>query len=284
MKRPAFQFYPADWRKDAALQSCSIAAQGLWINALCIAHECDPYGHLTVNGKPMTGAQIGRLMGLAAKECEKLLGELESAGVLARTDEGAIFSRRMVRDEDIRNRRANGGNEGAEHGAKGAEHGKKGGRPPKGRGVIYPPSEPPPSSSSSSSTSITPTDVGVTRAGEACKAMRGAGMADVNPSHPKLTALLDAGLSVAELAEAAAHAVQNGKPFAYALATAEGRRRDSATSPLPAAGTGETAYQRSMRERVAEFSPGIARRAPNERPLPETFDMELPDVLAIGRN
>jgi hypothetical protein len=154
LKRPAFQFYPADWRKDAALQSCSLAAQGLWINAICIAHECDTYGHLTVNGKPMNAAQIGRLIGgLSPKECEKLIAELEDAGVVARTEQGALFSKRMVRDEDIRNRRAAGGAEGAEHGAKGAEHGTKGGRPKNGRGVIYPPKEPPPSSSSSSSAS-----------------------------------------------------------------------------------------------------------------------------------
>ena len=73
MKRPAFQFYPADWRKDVELQSCSMAAQGLWINAMCIAHECEPYGHLTVNGRPMTAAQIGRHTGLTQREAEKLL-------------------------------------------------------------------------------------------------------------------------------------------------------------------------------------------------------------------
>lgn len=109
MKRPAFQFYPADWRKDSALQSCSIAAQGLWINLLCIAHECDPYGHLSVNGKPMQPAQIGRLVGLSAKECQALLDELEGAGVFSREDDGTIYSRRMVEDERIRNLRAEAG-------------------------------------------------------------------------------------------------------------------------------------------------------------------------------
>lgn len=153
MKRPAFQFYPADWRKDMALQSCSVAARGLWVDMLCIAHECEPYGHLTVNGKPMTAAQIGRHTGLAQRECEKLLQELADAGVSSTTDDGVIFSRRMVRDEDLRNRRAEGGKAGSEHGAKGAEHGAKGGRPPKARGVSEPPLEPPPSSSSSSSSS-----------------------------------------------------------------------------------------------------------------------------------
>jgi hypothetical protein len=157
VKRPAFQFYPSDWRKDMALQNCSIAARGLWIEMLCIAHECEPYGHLTVNGKPMTAAQIGRHAGLTERECAKLIAELEAAGVLSRTEEGSIFSRRMVRDEDVRNRRAEGGKAGSEHGIKGAEHGRKGGRPPAGRGVSKPPSEPPkeppPSSSSSSSSS-----------------------------------------------------------------------------------------------------------------------------------
>lgn len=156
MRRPAFQFYPADWRKDMALQSCSVAARGLWIDMMCIAHECEPYGHLTVNGRPMTAAQIGRHAGLTERECAKLLDELDSAGVFSRTEEGVIFSRRMVADEDLRNRRAEGGKAGSEHGIKGAEHGAKGGRPREARGVTKPPLEPPPSSSSSSSTSITP--------------------------------------------------------------------------------------------------------------------------------
>ena len=153
MKRPSFQFYPSDWRKDMALQSCSVAARGLWVDMMCIAHECEPYGHLTVNGKPMTAAQIGRHTGLTERECSKLIAELEAAGVPSRTDEGTLYSRRMVRDEDIRNRRAEGGKAGSEHGAKGAEHGSKGGRPKSQRGVSEPPLKPPPSSSSSSSTS-----------------------------------------------------------------------------------------------------------------------------------
>lgn len=73
-----------------------------------------------------------------------------------------------------------------------------------------------------------------TPAGEACRAMRQAGLADVNPSHPTLAALLTAGVTVPELADAASTAAAAGKGFAYALATAEGRRRDAAkVVPLP---------------------------------------------------
>lgn len=68
----------------------------------------------------------------------------------------------------------------------------------------------------------------ISRAGAACKAMRAAGLPDANPSHPKLDALLKAGVSTEELADAAIEAVKKGKGFAYALATAEGRRRDAA--------------------------------------------------------
>ena len=83
----------------------------------------------------------------------------------------------------------------------------------------------------------TPSNEGVARTpeAEACLAMKAAGMASVNPSSPKLTALLDAGITLAELASAAADATEKGKPFAYALALAEGRRRDAVTAPLPSA-------------------------------------------------
>ncbi len=157
MKRPAFQFYPADWRKDVELQSCSMAAQGLWINLMCVMHECEPYGHAAINGRAMTAAQIGRQVGLTAAEAEALLSELLDAGVAKREGEGPIYSKRMVSDERVRNARAEGGKSGAEHGIKGAEHGAKGGRPAATKGGSETPlqeaKEPPPSSSSSSSPS-----------------------------------------------------------------------------------------------------------------------------------
>jgi len=74
-----------------------------------------------------------------------------------------------------------------------------------------------------------------TRAGSACLAMKAAGIPDVSPSHPKLLALLVAGATNEELADAARHAVTNGKPsFAYSLAVAVGRRHDAAAAaPIP---------------------------------------------------
>lgn len=112
MKRPAFQFYPADWRKDAALQSCSLGARGLWHEMLCIMHECDPYGHLFAGRSAMTTAQLARLVGESEKLVKQYLAEIEGAGVFSRTADGVIYSRRMVKDEHLRNVRAEAGGKG----------------------------------------------------------------------------------------------------------------------------------------------------------------------------
>lgn len=83
-------------------------------------------------------------------------------------------------------------------------------------------------SSLSISTTVTP-------AGVVCARLKSeAGLLDVNPQHAKLLALLDAGITEDELVAAGHEAKQRGKGFAYALATAEGRRRDAANvKPLP---------------------------------------------------
>lgn len=158
MKRPAFQFYPGDWQHDAALRSCSVAARGLWIEMMCIMHQGEPYGTLSLNGDAIDVGQLARMVGASAKETTRWLSELESAGAFSRNDDGRIYSRRMVRDERLRTSRAEGGPKGAQHGSKGALYGGLGGRPKGGNGVgltgvTEPPLNPPPSSSSSSSPS-----------------------------------------------------------------------------------------------------------------------------------
>ena len=151
-KRPAFQFYPSDWLTDLGLRMCSLEARGLWMEMLCLMHQGERYGYLSEKIEK----KLQKLCGLSPQKFKKTLKELEENDVFSR-DENGIFSRRMVRDEAVRDARANGGNAGASHGHKGAEHGAKGGRPRKseeetrgdGRGVLETPLKPPPSSSSS---------------------------------------------------------------------------------------------------------------------------------------
>lgn len=101
-KNPWMKFYPADWRADPQLRMCSLAARGLWVEMLCLMHEAEPYGHLTVNGRPVTDMQLAVLCGLPPVELGALLTELEEAGVFSRSRNGVIYSRRMTRDEKKR--------------------------------------------------------------------------------------------------------------------------------------------------------------------------------------
>lgn len=79
-------------------------------------------------------------------------------------------------------------------------------------------------------------EVEPTEAGTICRRMRESGIQGVNPGHPKLLALLQAGITADELCAIAAEPNARGKGMAWVLAAAEGRRRDAAkVRPLPRA-------------------------------------------------
>lgn len=103
-----------------------------------------------------------------------------------------------------------------------------------------------------------------THAGEACRAMREAGMADVNPASPTLTTMLQQGITLAELADAARAAVAQGKGFAWALSRAAGQRADAARVALAPA--------------VAKRASAFALPAGHVRVLPDDLpDLEMHD-------
>lgn len=98
-RRPWMKWYPADWRADPRLRMCSYAARGLWTDLLSLMHEAEPYGHLLINGIAPSNKQIASLLGGSEREIKTLVAELEHAGVFSRTNDGTIYSRRMVRDK-----------------------------------------------------------------------------------------------------------------------------------------------------------------------------------------
>lgn len=128
----------------------SFAARGLWFDMLCIMSEADPRGYLVVRDglsprltPPLTGGlraitnpQLARILGGSVDEIDGLIREIEEAGVSSRDDRGLIFSRRIVRDEHVRQcNRING---------------RKGGNPklvsdnPPDKAPVIPPGYPPP--------------------------------------------------------------------------------------------------------------------------------------------
>jgi hypothetical protein len=108
-KLPAFQFYPADWLNDIKLQTCSLEAQGLLINLMCIMHQSDKYGYLLINGSIPTAKDVSHLLRLHHKTYDKTLKELFLKGVLSTNGNGEIFCKRMVKDEHIRQVRREAG-------------------------------------------------------------------------------------------------------------------------------------------------------------------------------
>jgi hypothetical protein len=96
--KPWMKFYPRDWQSDVALRACSIAARGLWIEMICYMHGAEPYGYLAFNGKAIPIPRLSSIVGVEATLLRRLLGELQEAGVFS-TENGVIFSRKMVRDQ-----------------------------------------------------------------------------------------------------------------------------------------------------------------------------------------
>lgn len=96
-KKPSFQFYPGDWRRDPNLQQNSLAARGLWQEILCIMHDQPERGILSLE----TEKNLWRLVGDKDSNVRRLLKELENSGVFSRDEKGRMFNRRMVRDTKL---------------------------------------------------------------------------------------------------------------------------------------------------------------------------------------
>jgi hypothetical protein len=116
-KYPYMQFYIGDWMKDPALRSVSYAARGLWMDMLCLMFESPRRGFLEMaEGVPFSCVELTRCTGgTHPPAVALLLKSLERANVYSKTKQGVIYSRRMVRDEEIRKSRASGGIKSTEH-------------------------------------------------------------------------------------------------------------------------------------------------------------------------
>lgn len=114
MKLPAFQFYPADWRKDPGVQALSYHDRGVWFEILCLMHESEQRGKLTLNGNPMPEDALARLLGLDKQNLTKVISTLLEYGVASRDISGCLINRRMVKDEQIRQIRADAGQKGGQ--------------------------------------------------------------------------------------------------------------------------------------------------------------------------
>lgn len=101
-KLPSFQFYPGDWLKDANLRRCTHAAKGVWIDILCLMFEADERGVLSTNGVAWSDEDIACAIGGDTATTVGAIQELTFKGVAKRRANGALYSKRMVADENKR--------------------------------------------------------------------------------------------------------------------------------------------------------------------------------------
>ena len=102
-KAPAFQFYTGDWMKDPCVRALCAEGRGLWIDMLCLMWDSPKKGCLCApNGNAFSNAHVTRMTGIPEGRVVTLINEMEEIGVFSRGDDGVIFCRRMVRDEENR--------------------------------------------------------------------------------------------------------------------------------------------------------------------------------------
>lgn len=106
------KFYPKDWNGDQQLRTCSLASRGLWASFLEPMHTADPYGHLLMNGLNPSYDDLAKLASCKVREVKYGIQELLAKGVASQTDTGVLFSRRMVRDAERRDKRQADGAKG----------------------------------------------------------------------------------------------------------------------------------------------------------------------------
>jgi hypothetical protein len=99
-KRPWFKWYPSDWRGEPSLRMVSRSARSVWLDMLGLMHESTLIGYLLLNGKKPSPEQLARVLGDDIRDLVPWLEELAAAGVYSETEDGIIYSRRMVRDHE----------------------------------------------------------------------------------------------------------------------------------------------------------------------------------------
>lgn len=116
---PYFPFYIGDWRKATDIQALSREARYVWFDMLCYMWESTERGYLTINGNPIPVESLARMLGLSEILLEQNIQQILRGGVASlRKSDGAIYSRRMIRDQELRVKRQKAGSIGGKKSAK----------------------------------------------------------------------------------------------------------------------------------------------------------------------
>ena len=100
---PAMPFYVGDWMKCPEVRALPPDLRGLWFDLICYMWESPERGVMVnSNGTPYTEEEIIRMVGLDCKNSSTWLQTLIRNGVCRQREDGAIYSRFMLRQEEKR--------------------------------------------------------------------------------------------------------------------------------------------------------------------------------------
>lgn len=109
---PAMPFYFGDWRKAPEIRALDLDVRMIWFEMLGLMWESTERGYLTLNGRPVITPVISKMIGVDITVLEGALSQMEEFNVFSRRGDGAIYSRKMVRDEEVRRAKSLAGKKG----------------------------------------------------------------------------------------------------------------------------------------------------------------------------
>jgi hypothetical protein len=123
--QPYIPFYCQDYATDEKLAMCSYATQGVYMLIICALHKSEPYGGILYREIPNQNLNtvktfayiLSRRTGVGMPDMEPAIEELVYYGVLLIKDiDGTpfLYQKRMVRDNEISEKRSEAGKLGGE--------------------------------------------------------------------------------------------------------------------------------------------------------------------------
>ena len=109
---PYMPFYFGDWRKAPEVRALDLDVRMIWFELLGYMWESNERGYLTLNGNAVITSVITKLIGVDISVIEKAIAQMELYGTFSRREDGAIYCRKMVKDEEIRKKKSESGKEG----------------------------------------------------------------------------------------------------------------------------------------------------------------------------
>ena len=100
---PAMPFYVGDWLKCPEVRALPPDLRGLWFDLICYMWQSTERGVMVKpNGTPYSDSEIVRMVGLDCQNQSTWLFTLLENGVCRRREDGAIYSRFMLRMQERR--------------------------------------------------------------------------------------------------------------------------------------------------------------------------------------